>query len=82
MYTMLPANGHHHLSNDFSECSGLDSSWDNLETTTQFPVNCGTTVTVSCGPGYELKGDNQITCDRDTSFTYDTEPTCQKLGKL
>ena len=41
-----------------------------------FPVTVGTTVTLSCIPGYELKGDKTVTCTKETDFTFSEEPEC------
>ena len=51
---------------------------ENLFTTTEFPVNHGSTVSVSCDSGYKLVGDKVITCVRDKQFSYGIEPHCQQ----
>ena len=56
-------------------CTGLPDIAQ-LDTTSSFPVNYGEVVTVKCGPGYELAGDDVITCDSDTVFVYNTVPSC------
>ena len=65
-----------------SECTGLNPTWSNLKTETQFPVVYGTVVTVTCDPGYELQGSNTVTCNIDTTFTFQDQPTCEQLGKF
>ena len=41
----------------------------------------GTEVTVSCdGPDLELRGDDVITCDQDTSFKFNDKPKCNPVG--
>ena len=41
-----------------------------------FPVTVGTVVTLSCKAGFKLKGDNTVTCTKDTEFKFSTEPQC------
>ena len=43
-----------------------------------FPVIKGTVVTLTCRPGYQLAGENTVICDKDTQFTYSTEPSCSE----
>ena len=45
---------------------------------TVFPVEEGTILTVSCNDGYQLGGDNQVTCTKDVEFSYTNEPKCGK----
>ena len=60
-------------------CTGLKSSWKNMfAVNNTFPVTKGTAVTLSCNAGYQLDGDNPVTCDQDTEFTYSDEPCCSK----
>ena len=56
-------------------CTGLPNI-AGLKTTASFPVNYGDTVTVTCATGYELAGDDVITCTKDTVFSYDNVPSC------
>ena len=45
----------------------------------KFPVKLGTKVTVKCSNGYsKTSGDDEVTCDGDTEYTYTVEPVCQK----
>ena len=41
-----------------------------------FPVTQATTVTLSCNAGYELTGDETVTCTKETKFTFSQEPKC------
>ena len=56
-------------------CTGLPDIAE-LKTTASFPVNYGDTVTVTCATGYELAGDDVITCNWDTLFSYGNVPSC------
>ena len=49
-----------------------------MATDTVFPVEEGTILTVSCNEGYQLGGDEQVTCTEDTEFSYTIEPYCGK----
>ena len=42
----------------------------------KFPVYADTVLTLNCKEGYQLSGDKQITCTKDTEFQYSTEPEC------
>ena len=42
----------------------------------QFPVFSKTVLTLNCKEGYQLNGDTQITCTKDTQFEFSTEPEC------
>ena len=53
-----------------------------MVTTSAFPVSTLTVVTVSCDEGYQLNGDETITCEKDTTFTYETQPSCVEIGKM
>ena len=54
-----------------------------LETTTQFPVDPGTVVEVTCSEtGAINTGSSEVTCTFDTYFTYQQEPNCVIPGKL
>ena len=67
-------------------CTGLPTEWNNkLETTTQFPVNPGTVVKVTCSDPGEVTGIfymYQVTCSSGTIFTYKTEPRCKGIKIL
>ena len=63
------------------KCMGLKTEWaSTIETTTQFPVDPGTVVQLTCSDvDAENKGSSEVTCKSDTSFTsftYVTEPSC------
>ena len=49
-----------------------------MATDTVFPVEEGTILTVSCNDGYQLGGDNQVTCAETTEFSFTNEPNCGK----
>ena len=57
-------------------CTGLDPSWTNVKTDSQFPVNVNTQISVSCKTGYSLQGDTTITCVKDVAFSYTNKPIC------
>ena len=63
-------------------CKGLPTEWENkLETTTQFPVDPGTVVEVTCSdPGNNMMintGSSHVTCSYlGTVFDYEIEPHC------
>ena len=42
----------------------------------QFPVSEGSVISLSCKEGYQLKGDNLVTCQHDTQFQFLREPEC------
>ena len=52
----------------------------NLGTSTQFPVPYDTPVTVQCGVGYSLVGDNVITCIKGDRYSTVTgqQPSCKE----
>ena len=52
-----------------------------METTTQFPVNPGTVVEVTCShPDAVNKGDSEVICTAGTDFTFSKEPSCSIPG--
>ena len=54
-----------------------------METTTQFPVNPGTVVEVTCSYSDAVnEGDNKVTCTSGTEFTFYVEPSCSIPGIL
>ena len=57
------------------KCTGLPDIFD-LQTSTSLPVDHGTTVEVSCIPGYSLSGKKLITCIRDKEWEYEQTPYC------
>ena len=67
-----------------SSCSRLKTKWaKTMETTTQFPVNQGTVVEVTCSYSDALnKGDSVVTCTSGTEFTFSVEPSCSIPGLL
>ena len=58
-------------------CTGLPSYIANLMTTAEFPVDYGSEVTVQCEDNYSLIGQNTLTCQKDTVFTFTQEPECE-----
>ena len=68
---------------NFSEkCMGLNPEWTStIETTTQFPVDPGTVVEVTCTDADAVnKGSSEITCTSHTEFSHDKEPDCVIQG--
>ena len=52
-----------------------------MKTTTQFPVDPGTVVEITCSESGAInKGSNTVTCVIGTEFTYSVEPHCEKPG--
>ena len=62
-----------------SDCTGLKTTWTNMKADKQFPVSTGTVLSLSCIVGYELKGDETVTCTTNTKFQFSVEPTCGEL---
>ena len=60
------------------KCERLPTGWTNMETETEFPVDKGTTLIVSCTASYELVGDSEITCNgNNDDFLFETtQPRC------
>ena len=65
-------------------CTGLKTEWTStIKTTTQFPVNPGTVVEVTCShPNAVNEGSKQVTCTIGTDFTFSEEPRCSIPGKF
>ena len=53
-----------------------------LKTTTQFPIDVGTVVEVTCSHSDAVfKGSRQVTCTKETDFyTFSKEPSCSIPG--
>ena len=52
-----------------------------METTTQFPVDTGTVVEVTCSNSeYVNKGSSELTCKTGKIFTFLEEPSCSIPG--
>ena len=48
-----------------------------MVTTSTFPVPAGTSVSLSCNVGYELKGNHEVTCAHHTEYHSTViEPFC------
>ena len=65
-------------------CTGLNAEWEStIQTETQFPVDPGTMVEVTCSDSGALnKGSSKVTCASGTEFTHSKEPSCSIRGKL
>ena len=63
-----------------SVCTGLPKDWIGVKTETEFPVDTGTTITVSCQEGYINTGSKIVTCNTYLyqDFQYDTKPNCSR----
>ena len=64
-------------------CTGLKTEWTSMtmETTTQFPVDTGTVVEVTCSNSeYVKKGSSELTCKTGKIFTFSVEPSCSIPG--
>jgi len=61
-------------------CTGLPDSWIRVTTKTQFPVNHGTIIKVSCPGGYVNTGGQVVTCNNNLyqDFDYKSKPLCKK----
>ena len=59
-------------------CTRLPETWIRVKTEAEFPVDTGTTITVSCQEGYINTGSKIVTCNTYLyqDFQYDTEPNC------
>ena len=69
---------------NLSACTRLPETWIRVKTETEFPVDTGTTITVSCQEGYINTGSKIVNCNTYLyqDFQYDTEPTCTRtVGK-
>ena len=64
-------------------CTGLKTEWTTtLETTTQFPVNPGTVVEVTCSYSDAVNdGSTKVTCITETLYTFSNEPSCSIVGR-
>ena len=70
---------HQHVLNSTEKCTALPPDIPDLRTPTQFPVDHGTEVTVTCDSS-ELRGDSVITCIDSTLFNFDEKPKCNIEG--
>ena len=61
---------------------GVHHWWTStIETTTQFPVNPGTEVEVTCShPDAVKAGSSSITCITGAIFAFSEEPSCSLSG--
>ena len=54
-----------------------------METTTQFPVDAGTLVSVTCSYSEAvLSGSSEVTCTTGRIYTFVTEPICPFPGQF
>ena len=52
-----------------------------METTTQFPLDSGTVVEVTCSYSNAVnEGSSEVTCITGTVFTFSVEPSCSIPG--
>ena len=52
-----------------------------METSTEFPVDTGTVVEVTCSNSDHIKkGDREVTCSTGKIFTFSEEPSCSIPG--
>ena len=59
------------------ECTGFFPGWTFLETETEFPIDIGTVVDLTCHEGLQISGSTQITCHNTTFYIYsDGDPLC------
>merc|ERR1712176_174604 len=65
------------------KCTGLPSNISRLITEEKFPVTQGAEVKVSCEEGYKIDGDDVITCQDGTIFSWEEEePECEVIEEI
>ncbi|KAL5252523.1 hypothetical protein ACHWQZ_G015337 [Mnemiopsis leidyi] len=59
-------------------CTGLKTEWTStIKTSTQFPVDPGTVVEVTCSnPDAVNEGSSEVTCTGATDYAFSIEPSC------
>ena len=59
-------------------CGGI-RNWEGATTTTQFPIEEGETVTLTCEQGFSHVGDSVVTCNQlyYESYKYTVRPKCE-----
>lgn len=64
------------------DCTGLKTEWTStMKTSTQFPVNSGTTVGITCSNSDAVKGgSSKVTCASEAVYTFFEEPRCSIPG--
>ena len=60
-------------------CTSLNPNWNNMRTNKAFSVAKGTIVSLSCDSGFQLAGDETVTCSVGTDYQYSAEPQCGKF---
>ena len=50
-----------------------------MEVNPALPQPPGTTVTLSCVSGFELKGDKEVECSKGQEFVFTNQPECSKF---
>ena len=64
------------LSGD-ENCDGLPENWSLMSTDSQFPVASSSAVSLKCGEGSALVGDNSVVCVQQRTFQWVVrEPRC------
>ena len=60
----------------------LPDGWTGIKTETEFPVDSGTTIIVSCQRGYTNIGSTVVTCNNYQfgDFSYETKPSCNRTA--
>ncbi|XP_063677750.1 sushi, von Willebrand factor type A, EGF and pentraxin domain-containing protein 1-like [Bolinopsis microptera] len=61
---------------DKDTCTGVPNIPNLTSPGTEFPVEYGSLVTVTCQSGSSLQGDGVITCQSGTEFVHEAEPSC------
>ena len=69
------------LTDQLSECTGIDETEFPNMFVPDLPEDEGTVLRVQCFGGTVQLGSGTVTCEKDQSFTYDSKPECRKLGK-
>ena len=50
-----------------------------MEVNPGLPQPPGTTLTLSCVPGFELTGDKEVECREGQEFVFNNQPECSKF---
>ena len=70
------------IDRNFSVCTGFPENWTGVRTEVEFPVDHGSTITVSCQEGYINTGSKVVTCNTYIyqDFEYEHTPRCITLA--